>query len=205
MHDIQYVFHFSLQKGWDFICIPELPPGTTLPGHCTPGASKEGEQTSVSTEMIGLSQAQYRQDAVVNDPRKKNLIKDRKRIMAMRNKKNSMALELKTAEERRVSNQNMMDQIEKDQKQTGVYCIIDGVKGKGNVHDCGENQGIDTVEMRSDINDWDAHATTRGEANARLSELSMEFSNLESGLRPEEFQCEMLGNRPGSSKDNPSG
>ena len=68
----------------------------------------------VSTEMIGLSQEQYRQDAVANDPRKKNLVKERKRIMAMRNRKKSDELTLQTVQERRAQSQKMMEQIEND-------------------------------------------------------------------------------------------
>ena len=204
--EVRLVIHFELQKGWDFICIPETPPGMPPPGYSTPGVSEAGDQAPVSTEIIGISQEIYRQNAVANDPRKKTLIKERKRIMAMRNKKLSGNQSMLTAEERRAQSQLLMERIEQDQKHTGVYHMMGGGSNKGLVQDCGGERAPHTNINTGNTNTQSARENTELNTDACFEEPFLEDCNLEADAPPEVFHQALLKQgKPGSSDQAPTG
>ena len=123
------------------LCIPPIAPGMPPPGCSTPGVGAAGDQTPVSTKLLGLAQEDYRQNAVAGDPRKRGMAKARKRILAMRNKKNQKDRDNATAADRRMSDQKLMDRIEKEQRQTGAYQLNKGKDGETSILDCGGRGG----------------------------------------------------------------
>ena len=197
---VQFVFHFALQKGWDMLRIPPIAPGMPPPGCSTPGVGAAGDQTPVSTELLELAREEYRQNAVAGDPRKRGMAKERERILAMRNKKNQKDRDNATAAERRLSDQKLMERIEKEQRQTGVYQLNKGNDGETSILDCGGRGGKQTASTIGSASPHKKASTPTIESDTCLGESEQKMCDLESNLSPRAFQEQMIQFR---SEGNP--